>query len=146
MDGKGSVRAKRAVAYGMAVVFAAVGTVFLVAPGGVIAFFNGLSGPLGFRPAPVFGASLYPALAAAYMYVVTVLAWNMARRPEEEVFSRLLVHAKLASALVSFGLFIVCRPYLILLANGIIDGFIGAAVLIWFRRSGSAARTGPAET
>jgi len=146
MDGKGSVRTKRAVAYGMAVVFAAVGTVFLVAPGGVIAFFNGLSGPLGFRPAPVSGASLYSALAAAYMYVVTVLAWNMARRPEEEVFSRLLVHAKLASALVSFGLFAVCRPHLVLLANGIIDGFIGASVLIWFRRRGSAARTGPGET
>jgi len=146
MDANGSVRAKRAVAYGMAVVFAAVGTVFLVAPGSVIAFFNGLSGPLGFLPAPVFGASLYSALAAAYMYVVTVLAWNMARRPEEAVFSRLLVHAKLASALVSLGLFAVCRPYLVLLANGIIDGFIGASVLIWFRRRGSAARADPGET
>lgn len=143
MDGNGDWGAKRLAAYGMAAVFAAVGILFLTAPGGVIAFFNVLSGPLGFRPAPAFGASLYSALAGAYMYVVTFLAWNLARRPEEELFSRLLVHAKFASALVSFGLFAVHWPYLILLANGIIDGSIGAAALIWFRPRGSSARTGP---
>ena len=79
------------------------------------------------------------------MYLVAFLAWNMARRPEEEIFSRLLAHAKLASAVASFGLFAAGRPYLVLLANGLIDGFIGAAVLAWFRR-GSAARTDHGET
>jgi hypothetical protein len=141
MNGKERSSAKRIAAYGMAAVFAAVGIVFLTAPGGVIAFFNVLSGPLGMRPAPVFGASLYSALAAAYMYLVTILAWNTARRPKEDVFPRLLAHAKLASALVSFGLFAVCRPYLILLANGVIDGSIAAVLHFWFRRSGSAPRT-----
>lgn len=143
MDGTGNSGAKRIVAYGMTAVFAAVGVVFLAAPGGVIAFFNILSGPLGMRPAPVFGASLYSALAVAYMSLVTTFAWNMARRPKEDVFSRLLVQAKLASALASLGLFAICGPYLIFLANGIIDGSIAAVVYFWFRRSGSAARTGP---
>jgi hypothetical protein len=142
---EGSLKAKRVAACGMAVVFAAVGGVFLVSPGSVISFFNQLSRPLGMRPAPAAGPSLYSALAAAYMYLVTFLAWNMARRPKEDVYPRLLVHAKLASALVSFGLCLIVGPYLVLLANGIIDGLIGAGVHIWLRRNGTMARTGPVE-
>ncbi len=141
----GSPRAKRIVAYGMAAVFAAVGGLFLAAPGSVISFFNRLSGPLGMRPAPAAGPSLYSALAVAYMSLVTFLAWNMARRPKEDIYARLLVHAKLASALLSFGLCLIYAPYLVLLANGIIDGLIGAGVHIGFRRSGTVVRTGPVE-
>lgn len=146
MDGNANSSAKRVAAYGMAAVFAAVGGVFLTTPGSVISFFNSLSEPLGMRPAPASGPSLYSALAAAYMYLVTLLAWNMARRPEEDVFSRLLVHAKLASATISFGLFFVSGPYLVFLANGIVDGLIGAGVHVLFRRNGTMGRTGPGET
>jgi len=142
MEWNPASKAAKLAAYGMAAVFAAVGIIFLVAPGGVIAFFNTLSVPLGLRPAPVSGVSLYSALAAAYMYVVTFLAWNMARRPDADIFPRLLVHAKLASAIVSLGLFAVGRPYLILLANGIIDGGIGVAVEVWFRRGRGAGPAG----
>lgn len=141
----GSPRAKRVAAYGMAAVFAAVGGLFLAAPGSVVSFFNQLSIPLGMRPAPAAGPSLYSALAGAYMYMVTLLAWNMARRPKEDIYPRLLVHAKLASALLSFGLCLIYAPYLVLLANGIIDGLIGAVVHIWFRRKGTIVRTGPVE-
>ena len=141
--GNGSPKAKRAVAYGMAVVFAAVGTVFLAAPGGVIVFLQRAFGTAGNAAGPGRrGFAIFGPRRRLYVYG-DLLAWNMARRPEEEVFSRLLVHAKLASALVSFGLFAVCRPYLVLLANGIIDGLIGAFVLIWFRRKGSRGTDGP---
>ena len=130
----------------MAAVFAAVGGVFLAAPGSVISFFNSLSGPLGMRPAPASGPSLFSALAAAYMYLVTILAWNMARRPEEDIFPRLLVHAKLASAIVSLGLFFASTPYLVFLANGLVDGLIGGGVQFLFRGKGTTGRTGPGET
>ncbi len=140
-----SRKAKRIAAYGMAGVFAAVGGLFLATPGAVIVFFNGLSGSMGMSPAPAAGPSLYSALTAAYMYLVTFLAWNMARRPNEDVFPRLLVHAKLASALVSFGLFLTYGPYLVLLANGVVDGLIGAGVHFWFRRHGSPTRTDAVE-
>jgi len=145
MDRDGSSNAKRVAAYGMAVVFAAVGCVFLAAPGSVVSFFNSLSGPLGMRPAPAPGSSLFSALAAAYMYLVTILAWNMARRPEEDAFPRLLVHAKLASAIVSLGLFFASGPYLVFLANGVVDGLIGGSVHVLFRRNGTTGRTGPRE-
>jgi hypothetical protein len=143
MEGNANSSAKRVAAYGMAAVFAAVGGVFLAAPGSVISFFNSLSEHLGMSPAPASGPSLYSALAAAYMYMVTILAWNTARRPKENVFPRLLVQAKLASAAVSFGLFFVSGPYLVFLANGIVDGLIGAGVHVLFRRNGTMGRTGP---
>ena len=124
----------------MAVVFAAVGLVFLFAPGSVVRFFNAFSGLLGTAPAPVAVPSLFTALAAAYMYVVTFLAVSLARRPSDRAAARLLVHAKLVSSLVSLGLFIAHRPYLVLLANAVVDGLIGAAVHVLYRRVPDAER------
>lgn len=146
MDRDGNSNAKRVAAYGMAAVFAAVGGVFLTAPGSVVSFFNSLSGPLGMRSAPAAGPSLFSALAAAYMYLVTILAWNMARRPEEDAFPRLLVHAKLASAIVSLGLFFASGPSLVFLANGVVDGLIGGGVYVLFLRNVTTGRAGPRET
>lgn len=146
MHGNADSGVRRMAAYGLAAVFAAVGGVFLAAPGDVIVFFNSLSATLGMAPAPAAGPSLYSALAATYMYLVTILAWNMARQPEEDVYARLLVHAKLASALFSFGLYLILGPYLVFLANGVVDGLIGAGVHFWFRRKVTVARTGPGET
>lgn len=128
----------------MAIVIAAVGLVFLFAPGSVVRFFNAFSGPLGTTSAPAAVPSLFTALAAAYMYVVTFLAASLARRPSDRAAARLLVHAKLASSLISLGLYIAHRPYLILLANAVVDGLIGAAVHVLFRRGpGARRRAGP---
>lgn len=123
-----SAKRSRVLGYGLAAIFAAVGLVFLVAPGGVIVFFNTLSRPLGMEAAPVSGWSFYLVLAAAYMFVVTLLAWNMARRPENRAYSVLLIQAKLASSLISFGFFAFHGPFLIYLVNGLVDGTIGAVV------------------
>lgn len=137
MRGSGKSDVKQVAAYGMAAVFAVVGGLFLAAPAGVLSFFNSLSAPLGMRPAPVSGPSLYSALAAAYMYMVTILAWNMARRPEVDIFPRLLVQAKLASSIISIGLFFTRGAFLVFLANGVVDGLIGAVVHVLFRRARS---------
>ena len=118
----------------LAVSFAAVGLLFLLLPGGVLAFFNTLSTPLGFREAPAAGFPFYLVLASGYMYVVTLLAGLMFRRPENEAYSRLLVHAKLATALLSLGFFVFHQPYLIYLVNFLVDGLIGLGVLALLRR------------
>jgi len=123
-----SAKRSRALGYGLAAIFAAVGLVFLVAPGGVIVFFNSLSRPLGMEAAPVSGRSFYLVLAAAYMSVVTLLAWNMARQPENRAYSVLLMQAKLASSLISLGFFAFHGPFLIYLVNGLVDGTIGVVV------------------
>lgn len=112
-----------------AVTFALVGLIFLFIPDRVLVFFNGVSGTLGLPSSPVVGANLYLALAAAYMYLVTLLAYQMYRHPEVAVFPLLLAHAKLASAALSLYLFLTHGTYLIYLANCIIDGLIGAFVL-----------------
>ena len=74
--------------------------------------------------------TLYLALALGYMYLVTLLAWQMARHPEVRVFPWLLVQAKAASAVVCLGLFALQEQYLLYLANFVVDGAI--ALFVWW--------------
>lgn len=123
-----SLRSYRAFSLGLAVIFAAVGALFLATPGQVLGFFNVLSRRWGLAEAPV-APSFFAVLAVAYMVIVTFLAWRMFRSPHERVYPRLLGLAKLASSVVSFLMFAVHAPWLIYLANGIVDGGIGILVL-----------------
>ncbi len=68
------------------------------------------------------------------MYLVTVLAVMMFRHPESRVYPALLIHAKLASAVLSLALFLVQAHYLIYVANFIVDGCLGILVLILTRK------------
>jgi hypothetical protein len=122
---KSPIAVARAAGLAAAVVFAAVGAVFFLAPGGVLRFFNRLSAPLGFAPAPEAPSPFFVGLAAAYMFVVTVLAVKVHRRPGEPVFASLLAQAKFASATLSLILFFAEARHFILLVNGIVDGLIG---------------------
>ncbi|MGZ7065152.1 MAG: hypothetical protein ACXVI6_02220 [Candidatus Aminicenantales bacterium] len=134
-------RLKRMTGYTLAVVFAGVGVVFLVIPGRVIAFFNGLWSSLGLPPAAGPDAPFFVVLAAAYMFVVTVLAWNSGAHPEVPVFPRLLAIAKAASSLLSFGYFAFGARHLILLVNGVVDGAIALLVLWVFLSRGKGLAT-----
>jgi hypothetical protein len=130
MDKKSTgVSAPKMMSLFLAVIFAAVGLLFLLIPGGVLRFFNSISRPMGMARAPEVGYQFYLILAVAYMYAVTLLAWLMFRQPQNKAYPLLLSQAKLASSLLSFCLFFLHQPYLIYLANGIIDGAIGLAVL-----------------
>ena len=126
----GRERLSRTTGLVLAGTFAAVGAIFLVIPGEVLAAFDWLSSGIGLPGAPTGGQAFYPALAVAYMYVVTLLAWMMARRPDERVFPWLLVNAKAASSLLSLALFVIDDQYLIYLANFAVDGVI--ALFVWW--------------
>jgi len=124
----------------MAATFAAVGLVFLFLPGRVLVFFNRLSPPLGLSPAPVEPGSFYPILAVAYMVLVTSLAWQMFKKPGNPIFPLLLAQGKLASSLLSLFFFFGHAPYLVCLANAVVDGGIGALVLwLYFLQKKHAA-------
>jgi hypothetical protein len=112
----------------LAVSFAVVGFVFLVVPGRVLALFNTAGNLLGMPASPTEAFTLYLALAVAYMYVVTLLAVQMARHPEVTAYPWLLVNAKAASAVVCLILFATQDHYLIYLSNTLIDGAIAASV------------------
>jgi hypothetical protein len=142
---RGSLRRRRLIEVsgaGLAVTFAVVGILFLVVPGDVLAAFNRLARELGWPESPTAAFTLYLALAAAYMYVVTVLAVQMARHPEERVYPWLLAQAKAASALLSLGLFALQEPYVIYLANFLVDGAI-AVFVWWLCLSGRAVEEAP---
>ena len=120
--------------------FAVTGLLFLFIPGQVLTLFNHFSIPLGMPASPVTGLSFYLILAVGYMYLVTVLAFLMYRHPENKYFPQLLAHAKIASSLLSLAFFLLHAHYLIYLANFVIDGFIGAAILILYFKAGRLAQ------
>jgi hypothetical protein len=109
--------------------FAATGILFLAIPDKVMMFFNWLSSSTGLEESPVTGWNFYLILAAGYMYLVTLLAYLMFRRPENRYFPLFLTHAKLASSVLSLAFFLFHGHYLIYMANFIIDGVIGIVVL-----------------
>jgi hypothetical protein len=113
----------------LAIVFAAVGILFLLLPGEVIVFFNGIPLLDGVEPMSADGVGFYRVLAVGYMYVVTLLAWFMYRKPENSLAPVLLINAKLASSLLSVLFFFAVQGALIFLVNGIVDGLIGGGVL-----------------
>jgi hypothetical protein len=132
------VRFYRFASFVLAASFALVGLLFLFFPDAVLRFFNSLSAPVGRPPAPAGGFQFYLALASGYMYIVALLAWLMFRHPENSTYPGLLVNAKLATSFLSLGFFVFHQPFLIYLANFVVDGLIGVGVWIlrrWQRRS-----------
>ena len=118
--------------------FAITGILFLGIPDRILAVFNNLSSSFGMVQSPVSGWSFYLILAVGYMYLVTVLAFLMFRHPENRYFPLLMVHAKLASSILSLALFLLQAHYLVYLANFIVDGMIGIAVLTLYLKSRSS--------
>jgi hypothetical protein len=137
------MRFYRATALVLGVTFAVTGLVFLCAPGQVNVFLDRLGVGAGRAlPAADLDLGLFRALAGAYMYLVTLLAWLMFRHPAEPRWPTLLAHAKLASAVISFALFVAHRPHLVYVINGVVDGLLGALALVLRRRASRAARQG----
>jgi hypothetical protein len=133
---------RKAFSLGLAAIFALVGGVFLILPRETLSFFNALSRRLGMIEGPA-DRSFFGVLAAAYMFVVTVLAWRMYKAPREKIYPLLLGQAKVASSLLSFLMFAVHAPWLIYLVNGIVDGAIGIVVLaLYFRARAEAGKAG----
>jgi divalent metal cation (Fe/Co/Zn/Cd) transporter len=124
------MRLYRLFGIGAAALFALVGALFLFFPDATPAFFNGLSALFNLPESPLQGPGFPLILAAAYMYIVALLAFMMFRRPEQTVYPVLLANAKLASSALSLYLFLTHRPYLIYLANFCVDGAIGLVVIL----------------
>jgi hypothetical protein len=115
--------------WSLAGTFAVVGVVFAIIPRMVLEAFNWLARGIGWPESTTEPYALYLALALGYMYVVTVLACQMARHPAERAWPWVLVQAKAASAVVCIALFALQEQYLLYLANFVVDGAI--AMLVW---------------
>ena len=75
------------------------------------------------------------------MYLVTLLAGLMFEKPGNRLLPLLLAQAKFASAVLSLAFFFGHSPYLVCLANAVVDGLLGALVLgLYFlqKRSGAS--------
>lgn len=121
------------ISLGLAVVFGMVGLLFLFLSSDVLSFFNGLSRAVGMQEASSVGHKFYVILAAAYMYLVTLLASLMYVHPDNPAYPFLLFNGKTASSALSILFFILDKPLLIYLTNGIVDGLIGVLVIAMYR-------------
>ena len=113
-----------------------MGVIFVIDPGSVTNSFNILSRIWGFALIPDSELAFYPILGSAYMYLVTLFAFMIYKNPVDRFPAVLLINAKLTSAILSFLLFVFGKRYLIYLANGVVDGSIGLAVLYFYNRYG----------
>lgn len=119
----------------LSVVFAIVGLVFLFFPVDVIVLFNDLSRVVGMVEAPVEDSGFYLILAEGYMYVVAFLAYLMYCKPDNSQLLLVLINAKSVSSALSFLFFAFRHPYLIFLANGIVDGAIASGLFLLRRNA-----------
>jgi len=120
----------KSVSLALAIIFAAVGILFLTTPEGIYNLFNTLSRPLNLVESSAREPGFYRVLAIAYMYIVSSLAFQMYRQPERREFLWLLVNAKSASSIISFLFFLFVHPYLIFITNGIVDGAIACGLIV----------------
>ena len=133
-----SVRLYRDAGLILSILFAIVGAIFLAIPDGVLRFMNDIAELVGMKPAPASGFSFYLVLAAAYMYVVSLLAYRMFSLPDDDLCPMLLVNAKGASAVISIGALLFQGGYFVYAANAFVDGSIAIGVLIlWRSRKGA---------
>jgi len=129
-----TTKSYRRISLAMAIVFGAVGIVFLFFSSEVVVFFNMLSAQLGMQQAEPGDSHFFAILGVAYMYLVTLLALQMYRIPESRVFPFLLVNAKAVSSATSILFFLLDVPLLIYITNGVVDGMIAALVFFMYRR------------
>lgn len=121
------------ISLGLAIVFGMVGLVFLLLSSDVLSFFNELSRAVGMQETPSVSHKFYVVLAAAYMYLVTLLASLMYLRPDNSAYPLLLLNGKIGSSVLSILFFVLDKPLLIYLTNGIVDGLIGVLVIAMYR-------------
>lgn len=112
-----------------AITFSIVGLVFLLMPEGVLSFFNSLSSLFHLNQTPIVFPGFFLILSVGYMYVVTFIACQIFRNPENSLLLLLLANAKIVSSLLS--LFLIFRDnfYPIYFTNLLADGLIGAAAI-----------------
>jgi hypothetical protein len=119
---------------GFAISFAVVGTTFLLAPDATIHTLNRVGTLFGdFAPAPSSELRFWLTLAAAYMLLVTILAW-MAQRDLRRYRHLLpiLAAGKASSSLIALSFYWFSSDAFIYLLNFFVDGSITLAVLgIW---------------
>jgi hypothetical protein len=132
-------RAERFVVFNLrllAVSFALVGLLFIVAPDGTLSALDDFGDwlPLGsFEPAPETAEQLWLALGFAYMTVITgiclVVSTDVVRyRP----LLLVLAAGKAASSLAALGFYLFDTDVFAYLLNFLVDGFlVGVALWLW---------------
>lgn len=129
----------RRVALLWAVVFAAVGLAFALAPARVAAMIEAVARPARLSGAIDAGGKLWWVLAVSLMAVLTVLALASAYRPEDRTAFRTLLLSKLVSTLGFAALVVQDGSIWCICATA--DGFVATTLYVADRADSRAARS-----
>lgn len=138
-----TTKAYRYISISFGIIFGLVGITFLFMGDEVMVVFNRISAVVGMEQVEPVKGHFFGILAAAYMYVVALLALLMYRNPKEPLYPFILLNAKMASAVISFMMFLTDKYLLIYISNGIVDGLIGWLVFFMYRYSKRNAASMP---
>ncbi len=128
-----SERIVRALGLLLFLVFVSVGVLFLLAPEAPLRGLNSIAVQFGMGRSPLHGTGFFSIMATAYMALVAILALRIFLHPDVALNPLLLAQAKAASSLFSFGGFLLHRPDLILLVNGVVDGGLALLAILIYR-------------
>ena len=115
----------------LALTFAVVGLLFLLAPNGTVSTINAMGALFRiFPPAPQTALRFWLSLGFAYMVLVTLLAWRISRDPVAHRDLMLILAAgKFASSFTCLLFFVFTLPAFLYLLNFLVDGSIVLIVL-----------------
>ena len=130
-------RAERFVIFNLrllALSFALVGTIFIVAPDGTLSVLTDLGDAIGdFTPAPETTEQFWLGLGFAYMVVIAGLCLVVSFDPVRyRPLLLVLAAGKAASSLSTLAFFVFDEDVFAYLLNFLVDGFlVGVALLLW---------------
>jgi hypothetical protein len=129
----------------LALTFAVVGLLFLLAPNGTVGAINAVGDLFRvFPPAPLSELRFWLSLGFAYMVLVTLLAWRISQDPvAHRDLMPILAAGKFASSFTCLLFFLFVQPAFLYLLNFLVDGSIVLIVLachLWMKVSDPATR------
>jgi|GEM_PF-3183212 len=119
------MRINRGILTGLAVLAFAASLLFLVQAKAILTFFNSLSVSLHLPLAPVEPGSLARVITVGYLYLLMVLAWRAARRPDETLTLFFISHGSFGNGVVAVLLMIFQAPFLVYIIHSIVSFTLG---------------------
>jgi hypothetical protein len=124
------MRINRGILTGLAVLAFAASFLFLIKAKAILSFFNSLSASLNLPLAPVDPGSLARAVTVGYLYLLMVLAWRAARRPDETLTLFFISHGSFGNGIVAVLLIVFHAPFLVYIVHCIISFSLGF-LMVW---------------
>jgi hypothetical protein len=129
------MRINRGILTGLAVLSFIASVSFLAWAKAILSYFNTLSQSIGLPLAPVEPGSLARAVTVGYLYLLMVLAWRAARRPDETLTLFFISHGSFGNGVIAVLLVLFHAPFLVYIVHCIVSFSLGFLAVWLFHRA-----------